>query len=62
MNARNSVARRSRALLVSMIGGARGYGKWDLGPTQQASRPGGFHPQPLSEPCVNLSTHTAPIR
>ncbi len=26
-----------------------------------ASRPGEFHPQALSEPCVNLSTHTAPV-
>ena len=25
-----------------------------------ASRPGEFHPKPLSEPCVNLSIHTAP--
>ncbi len=26
------------------------------------SRPGEFHPRPLAERCVNLSTHTAPIR
>ena len=26
------------------------------------SRPGGFHPQPLSERCGSLSTHTAPIK
>jgi hypothetical protein len=26
------------------------------------SRPAGFHRQPLSEPCVRLSPHTAPIR
>ena len=26
------------------------------------SRPGGSHPQPLAEPHVNLSAHTAPIR
>jgi hypothetical protein len=27
-----------------------------------ASRPGEFHPRPLSERCVNLSIHTAPIK
>src|SRR5580700_596184 len=27
-----------------------------------ASRPGEFHPRPLSELCVNLSIHTAPIK
>ena len=27
-----------------------------------ASRPVGLHHQPLSERCVNLSIHTAPIR
>jgi hypothetical protein len=27
-----------------------------------ASRPREFHPRPLSERCVNLSTHTAPIK
>ncbi len=26
------------------------------------SRPGEFHPQPLSERCGSLSTHTAPIK
>jgi hypothetical protein len=26
------------------------------------SRPGESHPRPLSERCVNLSTHTAPIK
>src|SRR5580704_6111198 len=26
------------------------------------SRPGEFHPRPLSERCVNLSIHTAPIK
>jgi hypothetical protein len=26
------------------------------------SRPGGFHPRPLSERCMNLSTHTAPVK
>jgi hypothetical protein len=26
------------------------------------SRPAGLHRQPLSEPCVKLSPHTAPIR
>ena len=26
------------------------------------SRPGEFHPQPLAERCVSLSTHTAPIK
>ncbi len=26
------------------------------------SRPAGFHRQPLVEPCVNFSAHTAPIR
>jgi hypothetical protein len=28
----------------------------------RVSRPAGFHRQPLSERCVNLSAHTAPIR
>src|ERR1700757_6456 len=28
----------------------------------QVSRPAGFHRQPLVEPCVNFSAHTAPIR
>src|ERR1035437_3461698 len=27
-----------------------------------ASRPAGLRRQPLSEPCMNLSAHTAPIR
>src|SRR6516165_4659208 len=27
-----------------------------------ASRPREFHPRPLSERCVNLSIHTAPIK
>jgi hypothetical protein len=27
-----------------------------------SSRPGEFHPQPLTEPYVSLSTHTAPIK
>jgi hypothetical protein len=26
------------------------------------SRPGELHPRPLSERCVNLSTHTAPVK
>src|SRR5258708_20392543 len=26
----------------------------------QVSRPGGFHREPLAEPCVNLSIYTAP--
>jgi hypothetical protein len=26
------------------------------------SRPAGFHRRPLSEPCVRLSRHTAPVR
>jgi hypothetical protein len=25
------------------------------------SRPWGFHPKPLAEPCVNLSIYTAPV-
>src|ERR1035438_6698662 len=29
--------------------------------TQQVSRPGEFHPQPLVEPYVTVSRHTAPI-
>src|SRR5262249_26463001 len=28
---------------------------------QKESRPRDFHPQPLAEPYVSLSTHTAPI-
>src|SRR6266478_3892466 len=28
----------------------------------RVSRPVGFHRQPLVEPCVNFSAHTAPIR
>src|SRR5208282_4592385 len=31
-------------------------------PDMGASRPTGFRRQPLLEPCMNLSTHTAPIR
>ena len=31
-------------------------------PWNLESRPRGFHPQPLAERCVNLSTHTAPIK
>ncbi len=27
----------------------------------EVSRPGESHPRALSEPCVNLSAHTAPI-
>ena len=27
----------------------------------QVSRPGGSHPEPLSEPYLNLAAHTAPI-
>ena len=30
--------------------------------TRTVSRPGEFHPRPLSERCVSLSTHTAPIK
>ena len=29
---------------------------------QAVSGPGEFHPQPLAEPYVSLSTHTAPIK
>jgi hypothetical protein len=28
-------------------------------PTTVPSRPGEFHPEPLTDPCVSLSTHTA---
>ena len=28
-------------------------------PPQSPSRPGEFHPEPLTEPCLNLSIHTA---
>src|SRR5471032_55330 len=28
---------------------------------EQVSRPGEFHPEPLAEPCVNLSIYTAPV-
>src|SRR5258708_38058826 len=28
---------------------------------EQVSRPGGFHREPLAEPCVNLSIYTAPV-
>ena len=28
--------------------------------TQMSSRPGEFHPQALPEPCMTLSSHTAP--
>ena len=31
------------------------------GRNKRVSRPGEFHPQPLSEPDVNLSAHPAPI-
>ena len=27
--------------------------------TPRPSRPGEFHPEPLTEPCLSLSTHTA---
>ena len=33
-----------------------------LSRTKGVSRPAGFHRQPLVEPCVNFSAHTAPIR
>ena len=29
--------------------------------TVRVSRPRGFHPKPLAEPCVNLSIYTAPV-
>ena len=28
---------------------------------KQISRPGGFHPEPLAEPCISLSIYTAPV-
>ena len=33
-----------------------------LGTDVRVSRPGEFHPQPLSEPYLNVSAHTAPIK
>ncbi|MCX4516031.1 transposase [Streptomyces sp. NBC_01619] len=32
-----------------------------IGDSYEVSRRWEFHPPPLSEPCVNLATHTAPI-
>ena len=36
--------------------------RWRVHPPERVSRPAGFHRQPLVEPCVNFSAHTAPIR
>ena len=35
------------------------FSGWVNRQQQAPSRPGEFHPEPLTEPCVSLSTHTA---
>jgi hypothetical protein len=35
------------------------YAKYDFSVDGGPSRPGEFHPEALTDPCVSLSTHTA---
>ena len=47
------------SLLRSWLRPHRGISQ-EKQPLYLASRPGGFHPRALLEPCLNLSVHTAP--
>ena len=40
--------------------GQSGRAAETIGGPSLSSRPGDFHPQALPEPCVTLSSHTAP--
>jgi hypothetical protein len=47
-------------LPISLLRAQNIAGDWQ-GTLNVVSRPREFHPEPLAEPCVNLSIYTAPI-
>jgi hypothetical protein len=56
-----SARREERALLIRIVRNefrpAIPRSGWS--PPEPPSRPGEFHPEPLTDPCLSLSTHTA---